>query len=497
MPDADYAEWLGNDQSAMPAPCLPGDRRSFGQVGMACPARLYKGDGTLLGTYGVMERAAGRLVAGATGDRRPGTLPAGYTYFAQLLVHDLCKPTFGGVMLQKPRARTMRMAMAAPPPRRPGLMLDSILGAENTGLSPRGIYRFKGSAADPGRPIAVDLDRRHDPARGCDMAIVADLRNDDTPMLAQLSALFAAFFLTARARLARPMGADAEAGARALTVEVFHRLLRKDLLARLLHPDVARLYLRRNVPFTDPAAANPWAPVPIEATNAVLRFGHAMVRPAYLLNDRSQPPSALPDLMRGLSRLEAGRARNANLWRVDWRLFFGDRAQLAGRIGPAMTPGLVERDSLRIDHRLSPDLGWDHDLAFRDMARSADSGLQRVADLVASLTPHYGPRGWGAFDAGERAALMAGWPAEVAGDPPLGLFCLVEAGATGAGYGGGRTLGALGSLILAETVLAEIARGQEWLAREGLVRPARSAIFGTARLPATMTGFIDFMTSMA
>lgn len=503
-PDAgEYAQWQKDPASRLPAPCLPPERRSFGQIGMACPARLYRGEDGLVATVLALEQVAGGLVAAAPGaDQVPGSVPAGYTYLAQLLVHDICKPTFGRFPFVRPMV-AMARRMAPPPPPRPGLMLDSIFGARNDGLSPRAIFRFAGSAADPGRPVAVDLDRRFDAGRGYDAAIVADPRNDDTPMLAQLCALFALFDRQTRQRLAGPMGADAAAGARALTIDIFHRILRRDLLARLLHPQVAAIYLRRNVPFTDPAAATPSAMIPVEATNAVFRFGHAMVRPVYLLNDRSVP-SALPDLMKGLAGMARARAHNANVWRVDWRLFFGENAQMARRIGPAVSPGLVERGSLRGDHRIGPELGgWNHDLALMDMARSADGGLQRVADLADMLAPAFAGRGWTAFDPALRAGLMRDWaaaagmvpPASLETDPPLGLFTLIEAGAAGPGCGGGRTLGALGSIILAEVVLAEIARGRDWLAHEGHLRPARAAIFGPHRMPATMPAFIDILSN--
>lgn len=501
-----YAAWQRAGQSQLPPPCLPSGRRSFGQGGMACPARLFRGGGGLIATVVEMEAVAGRLVADAPrADHNAGSMPAGYTYLSQLMVHDLCPPTFGKFVYEKPKVMAFRTALPPPVPR-PGLMLDSIFGAEDEGLSPRAITRFRGSAADPGRPVAVDLDRRFDAERGYDRAIVADPRNDDTPMLAQLCALFVLLARDSQRRLAGPMGAQARAGARALATDIFHRILRKDLLRHLLHPEVAALYLGRAVPFVDPAAARASAPVPVEATNAVLRFGHAMVRPFYLLNDRSRPPSALPDLMRGLRGLAAGRARNANLWRVDWRLFFGSgaQAQMARRLGPAVSPGLVERSALRRDHRIGPELGaWKHDLALMDMARSVDGGLQRVADLAEGLAAHFPGRDWLAFDPAARRGLVAAWlagtgaaaPAWLAEDPPLALFSLLEAGAEGPGCGAGRTLGALSSLILAEVVLAEIARGQDWLAREGMLRPARAAIFGTGRLPASMPALIDYLSN--
>lgn len=504
--DDPYRQWQTDPEASLPAPCLPPKRRSFGQPGMACPARLYRGEGGLVDTVTRMEALAGCLVGAAPqADRGPGSMPAGYTYLGQLVVHDIAGPTFGKFPYVKPMMAMAMVRMAAPVPR-PGLMLDSIFGARDDGLSPRGITRFSGSSADPGRPVAVDLDRRTDPEGGPDRAIVADPRNDDTPMLAQLCALFVLFRRESQRRLIPAMGPAAAAGSRALAVDVFHRILRKDLLARLLHPEVAAIYLRRSAPFVDPTAASPAAALPVEASNAVFRYGHAMVRPTYLLNDRSLPPAALPDLMAGLRGMEAGRRRNANLWRVDWRLFFGTgpQVQMARRLGPAVSPGLVERGSLPGEHRIGPELGnWKHDLALMDLARSVDGGLQRVAEIVGTLAPQFPGRGWAAFDPVARRALVTAWaagagavpPPSLAEDPPLGLFTLIEAGAEGPGLGGGRTLGALGSVILAEVVLAEIARAQEALAREGHLRTARAALFGTGRLPGRMPAFIDLLSN--
>jgi hypothetical protein len=177
-------------------------------------------------------------------------LPAGYTYFAQFVLHDLTYAT----------------------PSR--LILRTLYGGGQTG-SPE-LYE-EGGRLRVGRSIGegdhdLPRDRRGHP-------LIADQRNDQTIMVGQIHAAFADFHNALLDRA--PSRQDAFHFARRNLECLFRTLVLNDLLPRLVDPGVLG-DLRAN------SDHEPIAELPVEFTLAAGRFGHALVKPRYRISDRFQ-----------------------------------------------------------------------------------------------------------------------------------------------------------------------------------------------------------------
>ena len=151
--------------------------------------------------------------------------------------------------------------------------------------------------------------------------------------MSQLTALFALLHnnLIDLVRRHEPAaGANAHFGAaykrflcvRAAVTSIYHNILRKDLMRRLLHPAIYAAYSVPNPDFIDrsrPGSDAGWQ-IPIEFSHGAFRFGHAMVRPEYQINDLSTH-----DLNNTLEKSSANDPVNMPLdssWIVRWSRFF-------------------------------------------------------------------------------------------------------------------------------------------------------------------------------
>ena len=492
------AELRGHGTSGTAAPVvraavLPPDRRNYlYDATQPDPARIYAGAGSVAQTLRQLEPVAELLVDDAWKvDALPGSMPAGYTFLAQLVAHDVAAHTFGPDETFRPDAA-----------RGHGLTLDSIFGPLSGERPKPRLYRFRPSASDPGRPVAADL------VWTGNAIDVHDARNGDTPFLSQLSALFVRYFELAESALADDLPAEqARLLARCLTAEAYLDIVEHDLLPRLLHPSVLEIVRVNGWHPVDTAAEREGFAVPVEFTNAAFRFGHAMVRSTYRLNDRS-PMMPLGDLIGPVPPgLESIRAGNSNFWRVDWRLFFGPGAevQMSRRIGPDLPPDLE-----RVGKNRAIPGGRKSDLAMRDLASSATGRLQRVSALADLLAPHLAARAgcadWALWSQVGRRALMADWLAAQPGqepdhlqlDPPLFLYLLVESGAKGAdlGFGGGHTLGALGSVLVAEVLVPRLRMARAFIAAQPGIDTARAIFPPPAGGSPGMWRLIEFLTGL-
>ncbi|MCF1710612.1 hypothetical protein L0V05_17530 [Tabrizicola sp. J26] len=478
---------------AIRAATLPPDRRNYlCDAAQPDPSRLYAGAGSVAETLRHLEPVAEHLVDDAWKvDALPGSMPAGYTFLAQLVAHDVAAHTFGPDETYRPDDA-----------RGHGLTLDSIFGPLSSARAMPKLYRFRLSASDPGRPVAVDLTWTGNTVDA------HDARNGDTPFLSQLSALFVRYFDLAASALSEEFPEQrARLLARCLTAEVYLDIIEHDLLARLLHPAVLAMVRANGWRLVDLAAEREGFAIPVEFTNAAFRFGHAMVRSTYWLNDRS-PVMPLGDLIGPVPPgLEGIRAGNSNFWRVDWRLFFGDgpQLQMARRIGPDLPPDLE-----RVGKNRAIPGGRKSDLALRDLASSATGRLQSVAALAELLAPHLANRagcaGWVLWSQAGRRAVMADWlsaqpgqaPDHLKLDPPLSLYLMVESGANGVdqGLGGGRTLGALGSTLVAEVLMPRLRMARNFIAAQPELNRARSIFPPPAGRAPEMWTLIEFLTGL-
>lgn len=434
-------------------------------------------------------------------------IPSGYTYLLQFVAHDL-------VHSAMPLAIIGELDRAVANARRAPLLLENLYGHGPVG-SPHlyaldaptddrrsklrlGRMRWKevkGEAGCPFRDIArsraenlTGVDRESGGRTALTEALLADPRNDDHAIISQLTALFTTLHnsLVDLARRGEPVShANARFAAayrrflcaRDGLTAVYHNIIRKDLMRRVLHPDIYAAYSAEAPQFMDQAADadGDWE-IPFEFSYGAFRFGHAMVRPEYRINDLSTH-----DLSNTLEKTSTNDPANMPLdetWMVQWSRFFeirGSRPNFSRRIGPYLSDALGH-DKIFASFDETERVG----LLYRDLLGASLAGLWSVDALIAEIAvrrPHFVKPSRLLSDRTYRKSQLRDWLAAapaygalnsedidtLSDDPPLPFFILFEAmQAPQRGF----HLGSLGSIIVAEVVFAALARARRSLGCE-------------------------------
>lgn len=487
----------------------PDGFRNFGYAGLAPAERTYSGlqspeqTQTMLGKLMRRMDEVYHYTDGATsapGNNDNPRIPAGYTYLAQFAAHDIINNAADLDDLASAEvARGNR--------RRRPLHLDvlygegPILGAPVYEVARRGEgYR---TTLRTGPVDAADLakanPRKHvhafrdvprfqqsdlsDGAQdGRPDVLIPDLRNDDNAMVAQITALFHHVHNAVVADL-RKLGGEMPAfgregprgyilfrNARRVVTSLYRRMLKQDLLPRLIAEPVMAAYRRNGFwPLADVRAPG----LPLEFTHAAYRVGHAMVRLGYRFNAESET-QGVRDALRNTSAARPRKFPVSRIWIADWSRFFDIRTepppQLSRRIGPSYNQVLL--DETMFPNELLPGGSkgpspWQAGLLFSDFIRGTVGGLLTVPDLMdrvreagrqgdwlpnATVTGtklrHWLASGEEQFDAAEIDHLGT--------NPPLLLWLLFEA----ASEQNGRSLGTLGSVLVGDVFASCLASSE-------------------------------------
>lgn len=431
--------------------------------------------------------------------RRPGAasdIPAGATYLGQFVALDLAQPCRdSGRDLVEAGGRLELGLVYGDGPRHDAAcyQVPAEPGAPRTLLRigrirPKPSSPAWGALRDLPRVACPHLDAR--PADGRAEVLVPDARSDSNLILGQMHVLWSLLHNAAAVRLAERMDPGAAfAAAQALTRAVYREVIRHDLLGTWLMPR-----------FRDRYAAE--APVrlaggafraPKEFMAGVGRLGHGLVREIYALNATVEV-AGLRTLLRHTS---TGRPHDMPLteaWLVDFARFFavgGDAPQRARAIGPHVARPFAASGAAGIG-------GTEESLVLRDLIACTRGGLSPVRSLIsrAALAEPRLFEGCFAQDEAEWSRAVADWLADtglgaseieaLAGDPPLTLFLMLEAEADT----GGRTLGALGSVLMGETIAAALPARPD--GDDRAFARARRAVFGAA-MPASMADLLRFL----
>jgi hypothetical protein len=431
-------------------------------------------------------------------------IPSGYTYLLQFVAHDL---VHSAIPLSVAGTLSADTANA----RRTALRLETLFGSGPVGSpfvyaldAPHDERRTKlrlgrmrwiekdAGAQCPFRDIArapaenvTGIDRSIAGKRvALTEALIADPRNDDHAVISQLTALFALLHngLVDIVRRGEPgAGPNANLGAAykrffcardALTL-IYHNIIRKDLMRRVLHPSIHAAYCGPIRNFIDDSAArgtrerDGWQ-IPLEFSHGAFRFGHAMVRPEYVINDLSTH-----ELNKTLEKNSANDAVNMPLdstWIVRWSRFFeieGSRPNFSRRIGPYLSDGLGNDQFFPAIDQTSR-VG----LLYRDLLGASLAGLWSVDALIAEIgarRPQFVAASRLLADRPYRVSQLREWLAlesiyggltsedieAIANDPPLPFFVLFEA--MHEPRAAGLCLGTLGSIIVAEVIFGALA----------------------------------------
>ncbi|SME97674.1 Animal haem peroxidase [Tistlia consotensis] len=469
-------------------------------------------------------------------------LPAGYTYFAQLVAHDLVAHVapIAHSDQQEVRAarnfRTQRLFLetiygagplvtpapfAAPPDSwsyvRKRLRLGRV-GKAETGPDKA---KWGERPLEPGFP-ARDIPRASCPfveevARpGLTDTLLADSRNDDSLILSQMTALFHEFHNIVLDATAGPLTTRSSnlehyehfIRTRKIVAYVFRRIVVQDLLKRLLDTGV---YSGLETALSDLSRGRHHHPlfsvspdeqrIPVEFSHAVYRFAHRLVRPNYVVNGIQRRPGTIYQL------LERSSARSPSLlplgtdWLVDWKHFFeidpAVKPNLGRRINPQFGGGAMAGDTTLV----VGDTRTGHGVMHRDLMRSVGCGMRTVDSLIARLPPSDKARSdllgfpkirkraikewllatpFHGFERGEAEA--------IAENPPLYFFTLFEAAMDKCG----ERLGILGSTIVAGVMLSALRVMQPVVEGDPEVAAAADSVFAGA-VPGTLPELIAFI----
>ncbi len=430
-------------------------------------------------------------------------MPSGYTYLLQFVAHDLVHSAI-------PLSVAGSLGADTANARRTALRLETLFGsgpvgspfvyAQDTPNDERrtklrlGRTRGKDKAVEAGCPFRDIARTPAENVTGIDRsiagkrvalteALIADPRNDDHAIISQLTALFSLLHngLVDVVRRGEPTaGRNANLGAAykrflsardALTL-IYHNVIRKDLMRRALHPAIHAAYSGPIPNFIDRAAGemreqDGWQ-IPLEFSHGAFRFGHAMVRPEYRIND-----IFTHDLGNTLEKNSANDPVNMPLdasWIVQWSQFFqigGSRPNFSRRIGPFLSDGLGS-DQIFPAVDQTNRVG----LLYRDLLGASIAGLWSVNALVSEIAarrPHLVVNSRLLADRCYRINQIRAWLASetayggldcedietIANDPPLPFFVLFEA--MQQPHAEGLCLGPLGSIIISEVIFAALA----------------------------------------
>ncbi|MEO1421650.1 MAG: peroxidase family protein [Pseudomonadota bacterium] len=470
------------------------------------PADAYTviGPGREEETLDILEKIAVKI--GRT--RRPGAvsdIPAGATYLAQIAVHDMGFLT-GARRMSRGDAQLQTAfdlhVIYGDGPRHDAACYEK----PADGAAPRvklRLGRARTSNTSPAWGARRDLPRMSCPhldAQGGSTpteVLIPSALSDSNSALAQVQTILSLLHNAVVARLEESMpkleGADLFDMARRVTIKIYHRMLRRDVLGTWLHPDFAARYAVAGGARLDRDRAGR---VPAEYMTGVARLGHGLVKDIYSLN-RHHPHMGLRDMILHTSLKRPAQMPLTEDWLFDFSHFFsinGSEPQMARALGPHM-PRLFGRNTNAVKGMEGRDGG----LILRDLVAGADDAQRSVPSLIAKAED--AERGVletrFAGDAARWQAAVGDWLASIdmldadrqtlTASPPLYLFLMLEAEADAEG----RTLGALGSIIMGETYAAALEEAEAaWLHED--LDAACAGCFGT-NLPADTAETVVFL----
>ena len=386
--------------------------------------------------------------------RLPGTsdIPAGYTYFGQMVAHDMSR---------------LSDSQFAPRPASPSLDLDSLYGDgfydprvfldRTTGKFGIGKTYPKGASEDL-------------PRDGCGIPRIPDLRNDDNLLLGQMHLAWMNIHNDFCDKVRYLPAQDAFESARKNTIILFQYLVLNDFLNQICHPDVYQYIVKEDNAFLLSSLVGQRAAIPLEVALAGFRFGHSMVRSNYALSTGSFSLSKI--LAHTGSRGLAGLPRLSDDAAVDWRLFFNTGRKSALNKAKFISPS-VSHHLAHLDAIADP-------LALRNLRRGLSMGLpsgQAVATEVRRLMLEQNPELGEKINVFESADFADGKYFEprdkkvemkllkkrtMKDNIPLWYYLLAEDWLDNPNQSDrGNQLGMVGSLLVAET-LVSVAKGSKY-----------------------------------
>ncbi|WP_154071357.1 hypothetical protein [Bradyrhizobium lablabi] len=439
-----------------------------------------------------MEKLAGIIQFEPAKDFNPD-IPSGYTYFLQLIAHDLVQSS---LFLSRNQSSVLGLSNVRSRP----LRLETIFGGgpvqcpyayevSDSGFRDR--LRLGGVRSDG--ECNIDTGDLRDVARaratgvlakeGYPEALIPDARNDSHAILSQIVVMLHHLQnqilenLSANAKI-RSTGSpfiDAQrkfVATQSACALIYRRIIRDDVLPKILHPDVRAAYESGVIQVIDRPQGldnGPWL-VPLEFSFGFFRFGHAMIRAKYSFNPETPPPYGrlgLTEIIEHTSEKNPALMPFENSWTIDWQRFFGngEATNFSVRIGPW--------SRMDIENAVRGSEPNEPGLTVRDLTSSIATQPWSVRALAETLSKTHGklfrssPYLAGALDDPKNPpwyAAVSLWLSDrrcrpgqtlnddeiriLAADPPIPFFARFEAGVDPNIEG--RHLGVLTSIVVAD-----------------------------------------------
>lgn len=291
-------------------------------------------------------------------------IPAGYTFFAQFIDHDITLDATSGL---RDAPKSDEDIAHLPNFRSPTVDLDCVYGF-GPDASPH-IY----DADRPGH-LAVNPNG-YDLARSpSGVALIGDPRNDENIFVAQMQLLFHRFHnkiydeRVQRETSAEPFNRFEEAQKQ--TRYHYQWLLLFDFLKRLCDPDVysfaANLLLNDdpNFPFFPALDDHHKMTMPVEFSVAAYRVGHTLVRSRYAVNADNQDVELFDERFGTL-----GFSPTTPPLQVDWKYLLPVVKCVVPRMCKAIDPKLTDEIQVMPDPVVSSNNPLNKALAFRNLLR--------------------------------------------------------------------------------------------------------------------------------
>ena len=378
-------------------------------------------------------------------DTGNSNVPAGYTFFAQFVDHDITLDTttkLDGAPLSLDEINDL------PNLRSPTLDLDCIYG-----FGPEASPHLYVGATAPGRLLEGNLANPDDlPRSENGQALIGDPRNDENIFVSQLQLLFIRF----HNKIYDMLVAEYEEGerfeeAQTITRHHYQYLVVNDLLKRICDKGIYEFALdkahKHKYPIVYESDKHGKLPMPVEFSAAAYRFGHTTVRSTYAVNSNFTEV----DLFDERFGTEGFTALPTELV-VDWRFLL--------EVDKCIPPLMTQSFDLKLANELicMPDavVGRkasknERSLAFRNLLRGNTLSLPSGQDVATELKGAGYPVSL-AFSKLKLNEVLKENP-ELVDHTPLFFYLMREAEILGKG----NNMGPVGSAIILEVLLGSIA----------------------------------------
>lgn len=385
--------------------------------------------------------------------------PAGYTYLAQFVDHDISLDS---------AARTLPWQSIDVPTvfnrRNPAFDLETLYGA-NAGqtcefLQPELPFLTVGKTCfDIASTVKREFDRDLPRDAGGLPAIYDarnDGRNDENLLIAQTHVAFIKFHNAVASITSGGSAAEIYQKTRRRTIRHYQHIILHDLLPRIVKKSVLKSIRAGKSRFYGPAVEELF--IPLEYAVAAFRMGHSMVRNTYQINALQKANLNSLGLFTGRGGM-FGKKRLPSDWLVNWKLFYN----LTGWKRPPKNFNFASKINTEISSGLGkfrPAIGFKRDFSIPalDLYRARLFALptgQMIADRMSLPV----------VDAARIAELLPEKNKTIFGEEtPLWFYLLAEAQIET----DGETLGTAGSHIVAETMLRILADSEFSILKEPL-----------------------------